>query len=216
MRGLVSILLVILLLAQLLVLMSAYARHRSETRAAANEVLALEKNYYLEMDVKHALANSVRISAAEENGNREETADAVADRLAGFEKFIEGKYAKGRGVEIDVWCGIGDEQEFDSLAGRMLENKKLEKCASCWDFSEAGTRTRRKETIAVRKCAAFFDADTLNRIVFISRGGADLVDDFAPGTALHGRGYVLGFSILDKKLGVASVAIVPEGTKVRY
>ncbi len=216
MRGLVSILLVILLLAQLLVLMSAYARQRTETRASANDALVLEKNYYLEMDLKHAAINSVGMAAREANGSRDETADAVAERLAKFEKFVEDEYAKGEGVEIDFWCGITDERELNLLAKRMLENKKLEKCASCWDFSEMGTRTHGREISTVRKCAAFFNPDTLNRAVFISSGGADLVDDIAFGTAQHTEEYVVGFSILDKKLGIASVVVIPEGTGVGY
>jgi len=216
MRGLVSILLVVLLLVQVLVFMSAYARHRSEIMVSANDALILEKNYYLEMDVKHTLVNSIRIAASGSNGNREETADAVAERLAEFENFVEGERASEEGVEIDLWCGIADEHELDALADKMLENKKLEKCTNCFDFSDMRVRVRGKKISSVRKCTAFLNPDTLTRAVFVSRGGADLVSDADVVSAWNSGEYVIGFSILNKKFGIASVAVIPEGTRVEY
>lgn len=109
-----------------------YAEARSfEAEQAALKIANLDS---VEADFRSSLA-MVLSKGWSEGQSAEEKVEAVAEKLAEWEKLIEDNYAE-RGVVVDVWWGNLDELEKTRLPEKMLEERRALKCSFCADFSE--------------------------------------------------------------------------------
>lgn len=66
--------------------------------------------------------------------NAQKRAEKLVFKLAEWERFEEGKYAP-QAILVDAWFGAISQEEKNALAVKMLEEKRVLKCAACRDFS---------------------------------------------------------------------------------
>ncbi len=115
-------------------LVAHVAETRLETAAGVHSakavVLALEKRYYADLDVK----NAFRQVLASAQGTGEEKIVDAARKLAALEEFAEKKYAE-KGIQVDLWVGEAGKPIVSELKKKMLEEKTVSKPSGALDLS---------------------------------------------------------------------------------
>ncbi|MEM3399774.1 MAG: hypothetical protein QXP42_02995 [Candidatus Micrarchaeia archaeon] len=166
-------------------------------------ILAIEKKNYLEKEIQHGFADTLRYSFS---SDREEAVWGASERLADYEKIVEKEYG------LDLWCGVVNEHVIEEMVKETQKRRAPAKCSTCWDFSEyafdAGTKR------LYRRCASFVDADAKKRKMRISRGSLVLTKDPVLMRYSVSGEWVLGATAYDPENEISYVIILPEATEV--
>lgn len=195
-RGLVSIMLVLLFVFPLMEVVELEKAAAEKTRFFEAKTLVLEKRYYVEMDLKHAARQALENAGG---STRKETVLNAARNLALLEEFFEDKYA-AQGIFADFWLGAPDEEEVARLTRGMLQETRAKKCGECWDL-QAQALDWDNETVPL--AIAFLDAE--GGRAWVSRNGLAFVQGF------DAREAGFGASLFFPAHGVSAVVLIPEG-----
>jgi len=201
MKGFVSFILVLFLLVAILFAIDGYAEAKSYKDDSA---LLLEKKYYKEQDIMHAMLSCARsgakeaetayvasLAAGEEMKEPIENAMklGIQGRLAGLEE-----YARDDEWDVVFWCGLVSEEDMDDTARKMVEDKKAEVCPLCKPISSI-------------ECIPYMQVDVEKREVsfdLFEKPGFAAADD------------AVGMSLYNRKYGFASVSFIPTSKRVGY
>lgn len=200
MRGVISFVLVLLLVAPLSTMHALADSSAAQTALAVRKAVSLEKRYYLEIALKESLH---QVLASAQGADRKQVVQDASAKLAEWEKQAEKAFAE-EGAEVDVWFGAVDEDELARVREKMLEEKKPVKPSSAHDFSQYGIGWKGE---LVQLSQAFLDASAEGGAV-ISRNGLAAVPDAA---AFDGGLFCFGASMVFPKEGIAAIAVAPEG-----
>ncbi len=211
MRGLASILLVLLFAIACLTTLSIYSSGNEHSAQTSSYVLELERAYYSKADFMHSILQTMSYGASKGN-NREERAENAISKLNELDKYLENKNSI-------IWCGVISESELNRLPKRMVREKKPLLCDSCWDISSKTIiydEFPEKSGRITYKCLSFFDVDELSGKIGVSKGGLSTTKDPEVFFSQFSGKYVIGISHYDELTDIASIGIVPEGTWVGY
>ncbi len=209
-----SIVLVLVFLSITLFLSELGIMQSRNNGVAEAKAFVLEKNYYKQLELKHAVMNVLSVEAGKSLG-RKEALKKTGERLALLEEFFENNED---GFKVDFWCGAISSTELRELPRKMVEENETLKCGKCWDFSDYAVQAdaEKKSVGMARKCASFIDVDVLEKRAGVSMGGLELtLDEQVQASRFSGRrGF--GASILNEREGYAAIAFIPEGTWIEY
>lgn len=214
MKGIMSLVLAIVFLSAVLFLSSLFLLQANKNASIEREAIFLEKAYYKQLELKHAVMGSLS-AGAEKTVGREEAVEKASEKLAELEKIAEANSGEWK---MDLWCGAVEASELEELPRKMLEQNKTLKCAKCWDYGEmavVASPVKRKAKV-MRKCASFLDARVLEREIGVSMGGLELTADIDVEKARWSGRKGFGISLLNEKEEFAAIAFVPEGTWKKY
>jgi len=194
-RGIISFALILAFSAALAHVAASRLETEKQSYAAKEALLALEKRYYTDLDVKGAFRQA--LASAQGTGSEEKIVDA-AGKLALLEGFAERQYAE-RGIQLDLWLGDAGAGEISGLRRSMLEENRALKPLGAVDLSAFVLDWRGKP---VPLAAALLASDPASGKVFVSRNTALVPEQpfLRP---------VFGVSIYFD--GVAAVAVIGEG-----
>ena len=130
MKGLVSFALLLVFATVLARVSQTRTAAAAEAYSAKEAVFALEKRYYVDVDLKNAFRQV--LAAAQGTGSEEKIVDA-ARKLALLEEFAEKKYAE-KGIHIDCWVGEADAPGLRELYRKMLDEKRALKPPGAMDL----------------------------------------------------------------------------------
>ncbi|MFH1470702.1 MAG: hypothetical protein ABIF01_03065 [Candidatus Micrarchaeota archaeon] len=212
MRGLASILLVLVAAVAIVSIAGVYNSEADKSAETASYVLELERTYYSKLDFKHSLMQALS-KGAEQGARREERAEKAAEKISEITHHIREK------KNAEVWCGIVSDKELDALAEKITREKKPLKCKTCWGGDERTEVVRtfpQYEAKSVSKCLSFIDVDSVSEKVGVSKGGLALTNDPEVFAEQFSGDFVFGISYYDEEAGIGSVSVIPEGTWVGY
>ncbi|GEM_PF-4698114 len=132
----------------------AIALQRGAWQAGGEELQAALKASSLravEDDLSTSFQMVVFKAGASQTDPQKKAAE-IALKLAEWENFEEEKYARQR-ISVDAWIGVISQQEKSALAVKMLEEKKVLKCASCVDFASFSAKGQSAHESEVRQMA---------------------------------------------------------------
>lgn len=209
-----SLVIVVVFLSIMLFLADLLLLQAQKNAEAEREAIFLEKAYYKQLELKHAVMNTLGVEAGKTIG-REEAVKKASERLAELEAYAEKNSGEWR---IDLWCGAIEASELELLPAKMLEKNETLKCAKCWDFEELALQIdpAKRKASQMRKCASFIDAKVLERKIGVSMGGLELTADVQVEAARWSGRRGIGISMLNEQEEYAAVAFIPEGTWKEY
>ncbi|GEM_PF-3859900 len=208
MRGFFSFLLGLAILSAILFSASAYSSARASGRA---DLLVLEKRYYYEGGVKHALLDTAKYAAQEardeylleaatsaaSGGQIPPPNDTIEERIRGrvHEKLASFEIPDEEKGEWDfvLWCGETSDQDMKDTAADSARNETTGQCPTCHIFSD-------------EECEHYVNVNALTSELWL---GAAQPPEW-------GTDSVVGFTLYNRKHGFASTAFIPKSRKVNY
>lgn len=187
-------------------------------RQAWNEALMTAEEYLLKRNasgnVSGALVDIIK--------NADDISHEVGMKLKDLEP-LQGDYGNDFGLKVDFWCGAMSDEERRSLPGQMLLQSNKTKCDCCWDFDnmtqrleldKAGNPRLREVTTCTALLDIFVTSDPPSFVTLIrSKPDPRVLEMNKPGCA---GDWVFGISVLDERNRIASVAVLPAGSKIRW
>ncbi|HLC38252.1 MAG TPA: hypothetical protein VJI71_02255 [Candidatus Norongarragalinales archaeon] len=161
----------------------------------SSRVLVLEKKHYLEMELKEAAAQVLRLS---KGTGEKEVSENTARNLAKLEVFWEGKLSNGN-IQADFWFGSVEVGEMEQILDETLSEKRPVVCGHCFDFSASTLDWDKK--IVPKAIEVLFDRKVSAKGFSHTPSGVEWV----------GENVVLGATVFFPSENFAFVVLMEEG-----
>jgi hypothetical protein len=194
-RGFLAFSIAFLLVASVLVLAVVQKNAAKASFDYSSRVLVLEKKHYLELELKHAVAQVLRETTGD---GEKQVSENSARNLAELELFWEGKLAE-ENVFADFWFGSVGSGEVEKILEETRSEKQPVVCAHCFDFSSNTLDWNKK--IVPKAVEVLFDRTVSAKGFSHTPSGVEWV----------GKKVVLGATVFIPSENFAFVVLMEEG-----